>query len=327
MNPRLALYELAHQHRLDAPATQRLFQAAGYAEEPPAVQAWFWKVVAVLAAALVGLGIILWLAANWESLGRMGRFALLQGCVLAMGLGAAAMPRLRVPLGLLALLTIGGLFAYFGQTYQTGADPWQLFAVWALLALPLCLGARSDVLWAPWALIVMTAISLWTYAHTGHRWRAEPQDLQAYALAWLAALAVMAALSPAAARFTGAGAWALRTATTLTVMAMTLAAIVALFHKNVAPHYPLALALFAMAAAVLAQRRAFDVFALSAVVLGLNTLLVAGLARWVFDNMGRGDEIDKLFLIGLVAAGLMAASVSTITKLARRYATAKEIPS
>ncbi len=327
MNPRLTLHELAHQHQLDAAATQRLFHAAGYGEEPAAVQTWLWKVVAVLAAALIGLGIILWLAANWESLGRMGRFALLQGCVLAMGLGAAALPRLRVPLGLLALLCIGGLFAYFGQTYQTGADPWQLFAVWALLALPLCLGARSDVLWAPWALVMMTAISLWTYAHTGHRWRAESQDLAAYAMAWLAALALMLALSPLTARYTGAGPWALRTAATLTVMAMTLAAIVALFHKNVAPHYPLALALFAAAAAVLAQRKSFEIFVLSAVVLGLNTLLVAGLARWVFDSSSRGDPIGPLFLIGLVAAGLLAASVSTITKLVRRYSAAKEIPS
>lgn len=327
MNPRLSLYELAHQHQLDATATQGLFHAAGYGQEPAAVQTWLWRVVAVLAAALIGLGIILWLAANWDSLGRMGRFALLQGTVLAMGLGAAALPRLRVPLGLLALLCVGGLFAYFGQTYQTGADPWQLFAVWALLALPLCLGARSDVLWAPWALVVMTAISLWTHAHTGHRWRAEPQDLGAYAMAWLTALAVIAALSPATARFTGAGPWAMRTGATLTVMAMTLAATVALFHRNVAPHYPLALALFAIAAAVLAQRKSFEIFVLSAVALGLNTLLVAGLARWLFDNSGRGEPIGQLFLIGVVAAGLLAASVSTITKLARRYAAAQEMPS
>ena len=31
-------------------------------------------------------------------------------------------------MALLAMLNIGGLFAFFGQTFQTGADPWQLFA-------------------------------------------------------------------------------------------------------------------------------------------------------------------------------------------------------
>ncbi len=37
---------------------------------------------------------------------------------------------------LLATLLLGVFLALFGQTYQTGADPWQLFANWALLILP-----------------------------------------------------------------------------------------------------------------------------------------------------------------------------------------------
>lgn len=319
MNPRIALYELAHQHQLDSKSTQRLFDAAGFADEPLGLRPWFWKCAAVLAAVLTGLGIITWLAANWESLGRMGQFALLQGTVLAVGMGAAAHPKTRGPLGLLALLCTGGLFAYFGQTYQTGADAWQLFALWAALTLPLCLGARTDVLWAPWALVAITAISLWTFAHTGHRWRAQPQDLAVYALAWVAAMTVVTFLSPALTRFTGAGPWALRTSATLAVMAMTLAAIAALFGRPVAPHYPLALALFALAAAVLAQRRVFEVFVISAVALGLNILLVAGFVRWLYAGDDGTDHIAKLLLIGLVAAGLLAASVSAITRLVRRY--------
>jgi hypothetical protein len=40
-----------------------------------------------------------------------------------------------------------------------------------VLALPLALAARSEVVWAPWALVVMTAAALSVQAHTGHRWR------------------------------------------------------------------------------------------------------------------------------------------------------------
>ena len=36
-------------------------------------------------------------------------------------------------------ILIGGLFALVGQTYQTGADVWQLFAVWTLCQLPFLL--------------------------------------------------------------------------------------------------------------------------------------------------------------------------------------------
>ena len=53
---------------------------------------------------------------------------------------------LPVPMGLLAMLGMGALFAYFGQTYQTGADPWQLFALWAALSLPLRPGDNVLVL-------------------------------------------------------------------------------------------------------------------------------------------------------------------------------------
>ncbi|MBK6999474.1 MAG: DUF2157 domain-containing protein [Rhodoferax sp.] len=96
--------------------------AAGLAAEPADLALWLPRGVAVLAAALGGLGVVMWIAANWESMGRVGHFALLQGLVLASGLGAGLIQAARLPLGLLAMLGIGALFAYFGQTYQTGAD-------------------------------------------------------------------------------------------------------------------------------------------------------------------------------------------------------------
>ena len=297
-----------------------LSQSAGLNGEPAMLAHWLPRAVAVLAAALGGLGVVMWIAANWETLGRFGRFGLLQALVLAAGVGAAMRPQARAPLGLLALLGIGALFAYFGQTYQTGADAWQLFALWAALALPLCLGARSDVLWAPWALVAMTAIALWTHTHSGHRWSVEPQQLSVHLLAWAAALLMVGVVSPALQRFSGAGVWAFRTAVVLAVLAFTGTALGALFHKTVAPHYALGVLLLGASAAALSTRRAFDVMALSVVALGLNALLVCGLVRWLSNLSPNGDWIGRLFLIGLFAAGLLSVSVSAILKLGRRYA-------
>lgn len=288
--------------------------------EPAALAHWLPRGVAVLSAALGGLGLVMWIAANWETLGRFGRFGLLQALVLATGVGAALQPQARAPLGLLALLGMGALFAYFGQTYQTGADAWQLFALWAALALPLCLGARSDVLWAPWALVAMTAIALWTHTHTGHRWSVEPQQLSVHLVAWAVALLMVGAVCPALQRFSGAGVWAFRTAVVLAVLAFTGTALGALFHKTVGPHYALGVLLLGASAAALSTRRGFDVMALSVVALGLNALLVCGLVRWLGEHAPDGDWIGRLFLIGLFAAGLLSASVSAILKLGRRYA-------
>lgn len=317
MDVRLALYALAERHGLAPAATARLLQHAALDAPPENIAPLAWRGVALVGAALGGLGVILWLAANWDDFGRIGRFALLQGLVLAACAGAAWHAAARKPLLLLALLGIGGLFAYVGQTYQTGADPWTLFALWAVLALPLCLAARSDVLWTPWALVAATAIGLWVHTLLGHRWRAHPDDLPVHGLGWALLALLVAALSRPLARYTGAGPWSLRTAVTLTVAAVSATAIGALFFAKLPPHYVLALALSATAALALAQRRFFEIYALSAVMLGLNTLVVGGLARWLFEGV-RGDPVGAMLLLGLVAAGLLAASVHWILRLARR---------
>lgn len=320
MDLRLALYELAARHQLDAAGSQKLAQLAGLNREPSQLAYWLPRGVAVLAAALGGLGVILWIAANWETLGRFGRFGLLQALFVAMCVGAWVKPGARVPFGLMALLTIGGLFAYFGQTYQTGADPWQLFAVWAVLALPLCWGVRSDVLWTPWALIVTTSISLWVHAHTAHRWRVEPQDVRVYAMAWSSALALALALSPVFARWTGSGPWAMRTAVTLATAMVTSTALAALFDRELVLLYALGLLLLAGAGLAMAGRKLFEIFGLSAVCLGLNVLLIFGLGKALFHNARGDDWVVAMLLLGVAAAGLLAGTVSVLMRLSRRYA-------
>jgi len=60
-----------------------------------------------------------------------------------------------------AALFTGALFALIGQTYQTGADTFELFAVWALAVLPWALVARFPALWLFWLLLVNLAALLY----------------------------------------------------------------------------------------------------------------------------------------------------------------------
>lgn len=316
MDLRLALHALADTHRLDPERARRLDALAAFEAEPASLQRWLPLGMAALAAAMIGLGLIFWIAANWDTLGRTGRFAVLQVAVLSMGLGALWRPAWRAPLALVVLLATGALFAYFGQTYQTGADAWQLFALWAALTLPLALATRSDLVWAPWVLVVFVGIALWIQAHTGHSWRVEPEDLAVHLAGWTAAMAVVVSLGALAHALTGAGAWSLRTAATLAVVVVTSTALGGLFSRSVGTHYVFGLIVLAGLALAFVPARSFDVFALSAAALGLNTLIVAGLARLLFENAG-GDPIGRLFLLGAAAAALLAASVSAILRLAR----------
>ncbi|MCC7701796.1 DUF2157 domain-containing protein [Janthinobacterium sp. GW460P] len=318
MDLRLAVYQLASAHALDAKQTRQLQEAAGFQREPARLAYWLPRGVAVLGAALLGMGLICWVAANWEDFGRMGRFALLQGVFAAASVGAFAVPKARIPLLLMALLAIGGLFAYFGQTYQTGADPWQLFALWAVLALPLCLVARSDVLWTPWMLVLATAAALWMQAHARHSWRIDSADLGIFVSGWLAVLLACAFVSPLLARWTGAGVWALRLGLVLATILITGTAVSALFGNEIESPYWAGLGLLAVAAVLLATRRYFDVFGLSAVALGINTLLVGGLTHVLFN--GHGDGVGALIMLGLVAAVLLALTVQGILWRTRQEA-------
>lgn len=318
LNLRLSLYELAARHRLDAGASARLLDLGGFDREPAALRLHAVRGVAVLAGALGGFGLILWVAANWAVFGRFGRFGLLIGAVVALGLGAALWPRLRTPLALAAFFATGGLFAYFGQTYQTGADPWQLFAIWAALGLPLALGVRSDVLWAPWVLVAGCAMSLWLYAYNGHSWW-HGGAASAHLLSWLLWLALAAALSAPLRRWGGAGLWSARLAVTLATAAITTSALAGLFEET-SLLYLVALLVLGAAAALFAAPRAFDVYCVSAVGFGLDVLLVCGLARLLING---SNESGGLLVVGIAAALLLAGTVAIILALIRRTAGAR----
>ena len=96
---------------------------------------------------------LFFIAYNWAEMGRWLRFGVVQAAmVLAVGIAVwpKASPMVqRVALTSVTLL-VGVLLALFGQVYQTGADPWQLFFTWALLALPWVWVARFELLWVLW---------------------------------------------------------------------------------------------------------------------------------------------------------------------------------
>ncbi|QYF94605.1 DUF2157 domain-containing protein [Massilia sp. PAMC28688] len=318
MNARLAAAELAARYKLSPDAKSRLQAIASSPREPAELKPRVLAGAAILGAALGGMGVIFWIAANWESLSRFGKFALLQALVVTMCIGAIWRPQARRPLGLIAMLGIGALFAYFGQTYQTGADPWQLFALWAVLSLPLCISTRHDTTWAPWALIALTAIGLWVNANVGWAFNLSGSDLGVHFAAWSGSLLLCFALGPWLRHWTGAGIWSLRVAITLTAFLIALPAAAALFQSDIAAQYWLGLTLLGGAALVFAHPGTVDIFALSVLGLALNGLLVGAIAHAVLDTRSP-DPVLGFLVIGAAAAVLLSLTVKAILKLSRDH--------
>lgn len=126
-----------------------------------------------LSALALTISVIFFIAYNWQDLGRFAKFGLIELLVLSVLLFYARQdsdkPAAKVLLTVASLL-VGVLLAFFGQTYQTGADPWQLFANWGLFILPWVVVGQFAALWLLWAAILNTAIIAYFHTFGGLFW-------------------------------------------------------------------------------------------------------------------------------------------------------------
>jgi len=150
---------------------QQLNHAFELADISPSVTRWghfLDKLLLANGGSLVLIGVVFFFAFNWQAIGRFHKFALIEALVLA---SMAAYSRyLFKPSAKFFLLAasvfVGVLLAFYGQTYQTGADTWQLFAMWALLISPWVIIAQFAALWLLW--LILVNLSLFFYYQVFH---------------------------------------------------------------------------------------------------------------------------------------------------------------
>ena len=160
-------------------AAQRLRQRYGDADAGRGLQAA--TLFGVLGAALVGGGIILLLAHNWDDLSRATRAALsFAPLVLAQALAGFALWRRpdsvpwRESAGAFLTLAIGASIALVAQTYNISGDLGDFLLTWTLLALPVAYLMRAAV---P-ALLYLLGVTAWAGAH----WSSNAEALGYWAL-------------------------------------------------------------------------------------------------------------------------------------------------
>lgn len=155
----------AEQGQFDNPSYQEKVTRAmklGYAEPNKADWLTFIKFCLMWAAIICfSCGVIFFFAFNWQDMTRFSKFALIEILLVTCALAFIKFSN-RPPLNNGVLLTLsfltGGLLALVGQTYQTGADPWQLFAAWCTVILPWVVISRANSLWIMWVVLFNTAL-------------------------------------------------------------------------------------------------------------------------------------------------------------------------
>lgn len=141
--------------------------AAQHGPLRPSRDAWLLaadRLLAFAGALLLGAAVVFFFAYNWADLHRFAKLGL---AILGLA-GFTGVALFSLPFGTVyraallgACIMTGALLALVGQTYQTGADPWELFLAWAALMLPFVWLARSSASWALWLLVANTALLRW----------------------------------------------------------------------------------------------------------------------------------------------------------------------
>lgn len=160
---RRELDAFVEHHRLNATHVDLALTLAGARPGPAETTRFATRVLMLGGIISLTAGVVFFVAANWEALRVAGRFALLEALMLVCLVLALWRPpprRIGRYTLLTAFVTTGALLALFGQTYQTGADVYELFLTWAALALPFALAAQWSVMWAAWMLVLNIALGL-----------------------------------------------------------------------------------------------------------------------------------------------------------------------
>jgi Predicted membrane protein (DUF2157) len=166
---RTELDALLSPHHLAAPDVSRALTLTGNRPSGAEWRAFASRSLGLGGIAALGAGLIFFIAANWQAMGAMGRFELLQAVlIVCVGIAWWFAPKasnITAATLILATLASGTLLALFGQTYQTGADVYELFFMWALLTLPFAIAGMSGALWAVWWCILNVALALFCGWH------------------------------------------------------------------------------------------------------------------------------------------------------------------
>lgn len=285
------LHTLASREVLNATALERALILAGIIPSKRRWQSFLNTLLLALGVTFLLAGIIFFFAYNWSDMGRFLKFGVLQAAiVIAVWLTwYKGLQQLSGQLALLmAAVLLGPLLGVYGQTYQTGADPYELFLSWAILIAGWVVISRFPALWL--VLLVLLNISLilyWVQILDTNRWTFAGMCEAGFLLnagvlmtwEWLAA--------PTISWLTGR--WIPRLLLCVAATFLVIPTIIAIFEGTTEPFLLLAPLLFfgfMVACLWFYQRVLHDLFMLAACLLSLIVIITAFFMKsmgWEFE--------------------------------------------
>lgn len=158
------------QRRVHAGAVPAALRSAGVWPDAAGWRHFFDRLTLWLGTVFCAAAVIFFFAYNWQAMGRFAKFGLVETIIVLSLLFCWRLDLDRIAgkaVLLLATLLVGALLALVGQTYQTGADTYELFAAWALAVLPWVAVGRFGALWLVWLALLNLAATFYFQAFPG----------------------------------------------------------------------------------------------------------------------------------------------------------------
>lgn len=273
----------------------------------------YWKIfieqlLLWLGGLALAFSVMFFIAYNWSVMGRFAKFALIESalvvCVLLYLKFDVEKIAAKVALTMATIL-LGVLLAFYGQTYQTGADPWQLFANWALLMLPWALVAQFAAIWLLWIGLLNLAITLYFQARGGFFWRVVSSTEDMFWILFLFNSLMWLLWELLAQRFSWlAERWAVRLLAIASGASITFLCLYAIFENYSSEAFAVVL-YFAWAAVMylVYRKRIPDLFMLAGLCLSGIVVANSFFARHLLES---GDTAGGFFFLTFLVIGMAA---------------------
>ncbi len=304
-SPRDQIVELIERGAIPANAIGAALAAAGIAPNGQAWRTFIDRLLLWLGGLALAFAVLFFVAYNWRDIGRFAKFALVETLIVLAVLTywkrseQEAVGKVSL---LVATITLGVLLALYGQTYQTGADTWQLFFAWAMLTLPWAFVGRFAAIWIVWVVLINLAIVLYHQTFRGGFGLMFSSEAEMWWLLFLFnALALVAWELLARSRRWLAQPWAVRLLAAGSGIPMTWLALHAIFDQGDDGMLPALAWAVGLAALLLVYRRIKpDLFMLAGGCLSGIVVAVAFAIRFVLDDW----TSDSFLLLALLVIGL-----------------------
>jgi uncharacterized membrane protein len=270
-------------------------------------------------------GIFFFFAYNWSGMDKFSRFAVVEGAVIVATLFAFFL-KLDTWGGRISLagaaLFMGLALGVIGQTYQTGADSWQLFQTWTILISAWVLISRWNIMYLIWMVLLNITISLYWGQVIESEWEYLNLTIIVVNMLFLLAWDVLARFTPI--KFLNQGRWILY-----------LFAVFMLAHAS----YLMLDYIFGSPAYRLMEFAPIVYFALMAILLGMYTLVkrdllmltfgalslliisIAWIGRFLYQTLfySSSDIFFYFLMMGVVTVSLTVIFVTGLRRLQKAW--------